>query len=236
VSNAFVAPSLLSADPLRLGDELASVEAAGADWHHVDVMDGHFVPNLTYGLPLVAALKRWTKLPLDVHIMVSNPDEVALDYVRAGAAHVIFHVEAARHAHRLVQAIRHEGAKAGLAVNPGTPVESVFPLLDDADLIMVMSVNPGFGGQHFIPQAVERVARLAEELARRGRARDVVIEVDGGINAETGAQVVAAGAGALVAGTYIYGASDRAAAIRSLKLPRRFPAAAAQTPRSPGKP
>lgn len=211
-----VAPSLLSADPLRFGEELRSVEAAGADWHHIDVMDGHYVPNLTFGLPLIAALKARTKLPLDVHIMVSNPEEVALDYVKAGANHLLFHVEAARHAHRLTQAIRQAGAKVGLALNPGTPLDWVYPLLTEVDLVMLMSVNPGFGGQSFIPETVERVRRLHQELVRRGRDQHVLIEVDGGINAETGALVVAAGAKALVAGSYIYGAKDRAAAIRSL--------------------
>ena len=217
MSKVLVSPSLLSADPLHFADELAAVEKAGADWHHVDVMDGHFVPNLTYGIPLVAALKKQSKIPLDVHIMVSNPDTVALDYVRAGAHYLAFHIEASRHPHRLLQTIRADGAKAGLAVNPGTPIESVFPLLDDVDLVLIMSVNPGFGGQKFIPQTVERVQKLSQVLAQRGLSDKVVIEVDGGINAETGAQVVKAGARALVAGTYIYGAPDRAAAIRKLR-------------------
>ncbi len=217
MSKALVAPSLLSADPLRFGEELANIEQAGADWHHVDVMDGHFVPNLTFGIPLVQALKKQTKIPLDVHIMVSNPDTVALDYVKAGADILVFHAEASTHPHRLLQAIRAAGAKAGLALNPGTPIEAALPLLDDADLFLIMSVNPGFGGQKFIPSTVERVAKLRQALVARGLDKKVQIEVDGGINAETGAEVVKAGANVLVAGTFVYGAADRSAAIRKLK-------------------
>ncbi|MCX6108860.1 MAG: ribulose-phosphate 3-epimerase [Proteobacteria bacterium] len=213
-----VAPSLLAADCLHFADEVASVEKAGADWHHVDVMDGHFVPNLTFGLPFVAALKKVAKIPLDVHIMVANPDEVALDYVRAGADILVFHIEAARHPHRLCQAIRAAGAKVGIAVNPGTALELVYPLLDDVDVIMLMSVNPGFGGQKFIPQTVERIATLSRAISLRGRAKQVIIEVDGGITAQTAPQVAAAGATALVAGTFVFGANDRAKAIHSLHL------------------
>ncbi len=202
---------------MRFGDELANIEKAGADWHHVDVMDGHFVPNLTYGIPFVAALKKKTKIPLDVHIMITNPDQTGLDYVKAGADILVFHVEASRHPHRLIQAIKAEGAKAGVAVNPGTPIESVFALLQEVDLVLVMSVNPGFGGQKFIQQTIQKVQTLAAELKKLGRDGQVTIEVDGGINAETGAQVVKAGARALVAGTFVYGAPDRAAAIKALR-------------------
>ena len=217
MKKVLVAPSLLSADPLKIGEELRSIEKAGADWHHVDVMDGHFVPNLTYGLPLIAALKRQTTLPLDVHIMVANPDEVALDYVHAGADILVFHVEAARHAHRLTQVIRAAGAKAGIALNPGTPLEAAFPLLGDVDVVMLMSVNPGFGGQSFITQTIDRVEQLAKEIGRRGLSEAVLIEVDGGINASTGARVVEVGANVLVAGTFVYSSPDRQGAIRQLK-------------------
>lgn len=215
--NILVAPSLLSADPLRFGEEIKSIEKAGADWHHVDVMDGHFVPNLTFGIPLVSALKRQSNLPLDVHIMVSNPDEVALDYVQAGADIVVFHVEVAKHAHRLTQAIRANGAKAGIALNPGTPIEAAYPLLNEVDIVMLMSVNPGFGGQKFINHTLDRVSSLSKEILRRGCQDSVMIEVDGGINLITARQVVEAGAQVLVAGTYIYGAPDRSEAVKQLK-------------------
>jgi ribulose-phosphate 3-epimerase len=217
MTRVLVAPSLLAADPLRLGEEVASVERAGCDWHHVDVMDGHYVPNLTFGLPLVAALKRVAKVPLDVHIMVSNPDAVALDYVNAGADSLTFHVEAAVHHHRLLQTIRDGGARAGVALNPGTPVEAIVPLLDDLDLVLVMSVNPGFGGQRYLPQAAARVAQVRAALAARGREKEVVIEVDGGITDRTAPDVVRAGATMLVAGTYVYGAEDRRVPIAKLQ-------------------
>jgi ribulose-phosphate 3-epimerase len=216
VSQVIVAPSILAADPLRFLEEIKSVEKAGADWHHIDVMDGHFVPNLTFGIPLVKALKGVSSIPLDVHIMVSNPDEVALDYVKAGADLLVFHVEAVRHGHRLLHAIKDQGAKAGIALNPGTPIEAALPLLDDLDVVMLMSVNPGFGGQKFIPQTISRVKRLAAELQARGLEHEVIIEVDGGVNGENGKRLVQAGARALVAGTYVYGASDRAEPISQL--------------------
>jgi ribulose-phosphate 3-epimerase len=202
---------------LRFGEDLALAEAAGADMHHVDVMDGHFVPNLTYGIPLVKALKKHCRIPLDVHIMVSNPDHVALDYVDAGADILVFHVEAAVHAHRLIQAIHAKGAKAGIAVNPGTSLSLVEPLVPYVDLINVMSVNPGFGGQSFIPESLDRIRALKKMLEARSRFEQVYIQVDGGVNAETAASVVNAGANFLVAGSYFYGAPDRKEAIRILR-------------------
>jgi ribulose-phosphate 3-epimerase len=172
---------------------------------------------LTYGLPFVKALKSRSKIPLDVHIMVSNPDLVAIDYVKAGADILVFPIESAIHPHRILQVIRANGAKGGVAINPGTPIEAVLPLLDELDVINVMSVNPGFGGQKFITQAVERIQKLSDAIHKRGLEKQVCIEVDGGITDETAPKVLAAGARALVAGTYVFGAKDRAAAIKKLR-------------------
>jgi ribulose-phosphate 3-epimerase len=216
-SKTLIAPSLLAANPLRFEEDLKAAEAVGIDMHHVDVMDGHFVPNLTYGLPLVKALKGMSRVPLDVHIMVSNPDQVALDYVAAGADILVFPIESAVHSHRLIQTIQDKGARAGIAINPGTALELVQPLLPYIDLVNVMSVNPGFGGQSFIPASVGRISRLKTMLEEVGRAQSVLIEVDGGINAETAPLVLAAGAQVLVAGTFFYGAKDRSQALRALK-------------------
>lgn len=215
--DVIISPSLLSADPLNFERDLKDVEEAGADWHHVDVMDGHFVPNLTYGIPFIKALKAKAKIPLDVHIMVSNPDAVADQYLEAGADLLVFHQEAAIHPHRIVQQIKARGRMAGMALNPGTPVEHVFPLIGDLDLILIMSVNPGFGGQSFIPETVTRVAQLHQWIVQKGLQKKVIIEVDGGINSKTAKQVVAAGASALVAGTAVYGEKDRKSAIAALK-------------------
>ncbi len=216
-TKTLVAPSLLAANPLRFEEDLLHAESLGIDMHHVDVMDGHFVPNLTYGLPLVKALKSVSKVPLDVHIMVSNPDAVALDYVAAGADILVFHVEAALHSHRLLQAIKDKGAKAGLAINPGTPVSALEALLPFVDMINVMSVNPGFGGQSFIAQTPQRVQAISKLLRDMGREEEVFLQVDGGINDLTAPLVREAGANVLVAGTYFYGAKDKVQALASLR-------------------
>ena len=216
IQKAVIAPSILSADPMKFADELAQVDGSLAGWHHIDVMDGHFVPNLTFGLGLIERLKQTMKLPLDVHIMVSNPDQVAMQYVEAGADMLTFHVEAAIHAHRIVQNIKGAGRKAGLVVNPATPVESTFALLDDIDCVMLMSVNPGFGGQSFIPYTLEKCRRLSSELSARGLSDRVIIEVDGGVNASTIADLYLAGARLFVAGSAVYGKENRSAAVEEL--------------------
>ena len=211
-----VAPSILSADPLNLEDEIRSVEAGGADWHHIDVMDGHFVPNLSFGFPLIKALRKKAQAPLDVHIMIDNPDQYALDYVEAGAGILTFHAEASRHPHRLIQVIKKAGAKAGIALNPGTPLSACEPLLPDVDMVLLMSVNPGFGGQAFIPGSTQRIRRL-KEMALKANRGDLMIQVDGGISKENAREVCEAGANVLVAGSWVYGSPDRAAAISALK-------------------
>ena len=216
-AKVMIAPSILSANYLSLGDDLSSVEKAGADWHHIDVMDGHFVPNLTFGPPLIKAIKKVTSIPLDVHIMVSNPDDVAMSYVEAGADILVFHAEATKHGHRLAESIRNKGTKPGVALNPGTPLEYAFALAPHVDVIMLMSVNPGFGGQSFIEETVSRVHTLHQWLVEHKLSDRVLIEVDGGVNDVHGARLVAAGARVLVAGTYIYGSRDRGNAISTLK-------------------
>jgi ribulose-phosphate 3-epimerase len=195
-----IAPSILSADFARLGEEVQAVEAAGADWIHVDVMDGHFVPNITMGPDVVKALRRRARKPLDVHLMIAPADPYLEAFAAAGADHIIVHVEAGPHIHRSLQAVRALGKKAGVVLNPGTSETAIEHVIDLVDLILVMSVNPGFGGQKFIPDAVEKIRRLRAMAA----ARPIDIEVDGGITAETAPAVVAAGANVLVAGTAVF--------------------------------
>ncbi|NVJ26216.1 ribulose-phosphate 3-epimerase [Myxococcus sp. AM011] len=210
-----ISPSLLSSDFGRLSEEVRDIEAAGADLIHVDVMDGRFVPNITIGPVVVEAIKRAATKPLDVHLMIVEPEKYVEAFVKAGADVLTVHVEASPHLHRTLQQIRHAGAKASVVLNPSTPLSSIEEVLGDVDMVLLMSVNPGFGGQSFIEATVDKVRRLRAMFDARGLDTD--IEVDGGINADTAKRVVAAGATVLVAGSYVFGAKDRAAAIRSLR-------------------
>ena len=210
-----IAPSLLSADFAALGAEVAAVERGGADLIHVDIMDGHFVPNLTMGPPIVKALRRVARVPLDVHLMIEEPDRYVEAFVQAGAASVTVHVEAAVHLHRTVQFIKSLGAKAGVALNPATPVVVLEQIAGDLDYVLVMTVNPGFGGQTFIPRSESKVRAVRDLLRREGSAAP--IEVDGGIDTTTAPRIVAAGADILVAGQAIFGSPDAERATRELR-------------------
>jgi ribulose-phosphate 3-epimerase len=201
-----ISPSILSADFARLADGVAEAEAAGADWIHVDVMDGHFVPNITIGVPVVAALRRVTKLPLDVHLMIEQPDRYVDAFVDAGADWLTVHQEASVHLHRTVERIRQLGAKPGVSINPATPASAISEILPYVDLVLVMSVNPGFGGQKYIPTSTGKIAALRRELDERG-LWPIELEVDGGVSEQTAGDVAAAGATVLVAGAAVFNKS-----------------------------
>jgi ribulose-phosphate 3-epimerase len=210
-----ISPSILSADFARLADELARIEGA-ADWAHVDVMDNHFVPNLTLGLPIVEALLRTTRLPVDCHLMIEDPDRWAPAYAEAGAGSVTFHVEAAAAPVRLARSLRAAGARAGMALKPATPVEPYLDLLPELDMLLVMTVEPGFGGQGFLDVVLPKLRRCAEAV--RGRDDlDVWLQVDGGVSADTIERCAEAGADVFVAGSAVYGADDPAAAVSALR-------------------
>ena len=201
-----LAPSILSADFGRLGEQVAEATKAGADYIHVDVMDGHFVSQITIGAPVVAAIRHWTNLPLDVHLMVEAPERQINQFAEAGADIITVHIEACPHIHRAVQIIKKLGVKVGVALNPGTPIDTLKEALPSLDLVLVMTVNPGFGGQSFIETMLDKVARLRVELDRNGLATE--LEVDGGINAEVAPRVVAAGARVLVAGASVFNSTQ----------------------------
>jgi ribulose-phosphate 3-epimerase len=210
-----IAPSILSADFTRLGDEVKEVEKAGADYIHIDVMDGHFVPNITIGPLVVEAVRRVTRLPLDVHLMISSPDQLVPDFVKSGADIITVHTEAVNHLHRSVQLIRKEGARTGVSLNPATPLEVLEYILDDLDMVLLMTVNPGFGGQDFIPEVLPKIERLKEMIEIRGLNTE--IEVDGGINPDTINSVSSAGADIFVAGSAIFKSENYADTIRIMK-------------------
>ncbi|MGE5328021.1 MAG: ribulose-phosphate 3-epimerase [Deltaproteobacteria bacterium] len=204
-----IAPSILSANFAELGDEVKKVEDAGADMLHIDVMDGHFVPNITIGIPVVASIKKITGLPLDVHLMIENPERYIEAFAKAGADIITFHIEAAKHAHRLVQQIKGLGLKAGVSLNPATHISSIEHIRDDIDMILVMTVNPGFGGQEFIEAMLPKISSLSG-----GKAE---IQVDGGIGAQNISKVVSAGAKVIVAGTSVFGNPSPADAVKDLR-------------------
>jgi ribulose-phosphate 3-epimerase len=214
-----IAPSLLAADFARLGEEVAAVAAAGADWLHLDIMDGHFVPNISFGPVVVKALRKHAAIPFDVHLMIAPADPYLAAFAEAGADIISLHPEAGPHLHRSLQTIRALGKQAGVVLNPATPVESVAHVLDLTDLILVMSVNPGFGGQSFLQSQLAKIATLRRMIEASGR--DIRLQVDGGVTARTAPLCVEAGADVLVAGTAVFGQADYAAAIAGLRAPAR---------------
>jgi len=214
-ASPLLAPSILSADFTRLAEALRFLEESGAEVVHVDVMDGRFVPNITIGMPVVAALRKATALPLDCHLMIVEPSRYALEFVEAGADWVSVHQEADPHLHRTLHAIRNKGAKAGVVLNPGTPVETLHDLVDDFDFVLLMSVNPGFGGQSFIPRILDKVRRL--DTLRTERDKPFLIQVDGGVGMANAAALVQAGADCLVAGNAVFKAADPMQAVKELQ-------------------
>ncbi len=210
-----IAPSILSADFARLGEEIRAIEAGGADYVHIDVMDGHFVPNITIGPLVVDAVRKVTDMPLDVHLMIENPDQYIPDFAKAGADIITVHYEAVPHLHRTVQLIHSLGKKAGVSLNPATPVSGLEVILDELDLVLLMSVNPGFGGQAFIPSCLPKIEALRKEIDRRGL--NIELEVDGGVKPANIAAIAGAGADVFVAGSAVFGTPDYQATIAELR-------------------
>lgn len=210
-----IAPSLLAADFSRLAEEVQAIEKAGADWLHLDIMDGHFVPNISYGPVVLKALRKHTRMPFDTHLMIAPADQYLQAFKDAGADHIMIHAEAGPHTHRSLQAIAAMGCKTGLVLNPGTPAHHVAPVLDLLDIVLVMSVNPGFGGQKFLHSQLPKIAELRQMIDASGR--DIRLEVDGGVDAKTAPLCIAAGADTLVAGTAVFGTTDYAAAIAGIR-------------------
>lgn len=210
-----ISPSVLSCDFANIQRDVEMINNSTADWFHVDVMDGVFVPNISFGFPVISAIKKHATKPLDVHLMIANPDQYIEEFKKAGADWLTVHYEACTHLHRTIQVIKAHGMKAGVALNPHTPVEVLEDILPELDLVLIMSVNPGFGGQKFIPHALKRVTRLKELINKTGSS--ALIEVDGGVNLETGKQLLEAGADALVAGSFVFNSPDPAKTIQDLK-------------------
>jgi len=215
MKNKLIAPSILSADFSRLGEEIKAVEQAGADWVHVDVMDGHFVPNITIGPLIVAAAKKVTSMTLDVHLMIENPDLFLDDFIDAGSHYLTVHAEAATHLQRTLSYIRQKGCKAGVSLNPSTPLSALEYVLPDVDMVLLMSVNPGFGGQKFIPQVLDKICDLRTILDSFNR--DIILQVDGGVKVDNIGELAAAGVDAFVAGSAIFGSEDYAGTIARMR-------------------
>lgn len=210
-----IAPSILSADFMRLGEEIKAAEAAGADMLHLDIMDGHFVPNITIGPAVVDAIRRITALPLDVHLMIEEPDKFLRDFIKAGADYITVHVEASVHLHRTIQWIKESGVKAGVSLNPATPIWNLDHILPDLDMVLLMSVNPGFGGQEFIPCVLDKIKALKDIIKERGF--NVLIEVDGGVKPDNVREIASAGADILVMGSAFFNSEDYGVLMKRLR-------------------